>query len=29
VAELMARELEWDDERITAEAERYLEFARG
>jgi glycerol-3-phosphate dehydrogenase len=28
VAELMARELEWDDERITAEAERYLEFAR-
>jgi glycerol-3-phosphate dehydrogenase len=29
VAELMARELEWDEERITAEAERYLEFARG
>ena len=28
VAELMAQELEWDDERITAEAERYLEFAR-
>ena len=29
VAELMARELEWDEERIAAEAARYEEFARG